>query len=426
MSILKGTWKEKIQGKTPLTKYIVIIVIIFLPLLLFLITHYPVETDPFKYRIDLGVKIIAGIVAFGIALWRWQPVKDKAEEDVYLQAVTTLTDVKTQAAYTGASYQLLHLAKRNKKYVKPGTLIIENAIREISEKTYQEWLEGISVDNSGKLIYPGDKKISPAIKTMVAIVLKIRDLKCEDHLPNIDFRRADLRGLNSGDFKDIENYQDQLLNANFRNADLRGVDLDLSTSKLEGDLSIPSMLDGAWIGMTNSKYHGNATKINLSIKLEKNLEISLTPDFNEIKRLVEKGARLFLTGSWSSSVFENQKDLFQFGEGDKTCKIAGGPGVNFDGMNLKKCDFSNAYLAGASFRNTDLKGAIFSAADIRGADFTGAKLTGCSDKEEKIPDATFDSAIFKNTIFKFNDEIKKVNTDDDLVTFLKIIKSSNQ
>jgi len=415
-------WR-KTRKENPLKAYLQLLPY-FIVLLLILAISFPVEKDNAKFWFDLGLKVVAGLVAIGVALWRWQPIKDKAEEDVYLRVVETLKGENTQASYIGASYQLLHLAERNSKYISPATLIIESAIRDISEKNYNKWTEYILDADVDKLKHYSDKEFLPAIKVMVAIVLKIREREkyCKPPLPDIDFRRADLRGLQSDDFKEIENYREKLLSANFRNADLRGVNLDLTTTT-SGRNSIGfSKLDGTWIGMTNSRFGGkNATVIKLEKESNESAENSLYPDIENIKYLIEMGARLFLLGSWSFSNSKSwssndkENDLFQFGENNKLCKIVGGPGVDLSGMDLSSCDLSNSHLAGANFQEAILTGSIFTVANIRGADFRGVK---------SFKDADFAGSNYREAFFGKIDEAP-LDEDKDIDKFLRTQRVRN-
>ncbi len=379
-----------------------------------------------KAPLELEWKFLAALLAAIAVLWRLQVSKEQSDESVYLSALVVLKDMKTQAGYTGASYQLLHLAEKNIKYIVPATLIIESAIRDLSEITFVKWMEHVASIRSSDMNNKKDRDFSPAIKDMVVIVMQIRHLakKYAVDVPDINFRRADLRGLRDDDFKGVSNWRESLLRANLNHADLRNVHLDLCSETCHFEKTYT--VAGAWVGtsrkLLEGKEHSFGSNLTL-IKLEKGFDED--QGLKKIEPLLKKGALLFLTGAYSLSPgpkVKGQNFVFQMRDSTESinCAFGGAPGINLSNMDLSNCDFSNSYLVGANFKKANLKGAKFTFADIRFSDFSGANLENATFVGVKYTDALF--SVDKEEKADVESESEETYKDEDLKQYFSLLQ----
>jgi hypothetical protein len=321
------------------------------------------------------IAIIVTLFATLVAFLQWGVSRRRAQQEVFLNTLKIMTD-KSEAAYLGASFLLKELAKNQKRYIIPAISVIENGIREMSEHTFNDWVNNC-VDKEGKMGGPiRNRKTLPAIKEMIEMVIFLRD-RIKEEAPPINLGFSDLRiladqnGLSPKFFPYLEK-------ANLRRADLRYLPLKIFKHMP------PGSLEGAWFSL------------NKELILKKNTESSnkeyLTID--QVRGFLhESKGRLFLTGDWSLDSLEllHDADKTQYKEIFKESRIGGGPGIRLDSLNMEDCDFYSATMVKASFRNACLKNANFMEADLRYCDFTDADITNAN-----FYGAVIDGAIFEN------------------------------
>jgi len=326
--------------------------------------------DEQKYYIDIVLKTAGGIGILAVAWWRWRILKRKSDDDAYLKTIEILADEPSQAAFIGVAHSFYILAKRNhEKYAKAAVVAIESSIRELSEASYYGFLSALDQHTASKGTLKERKRI-PAIVEMLRIVLELRKSYDKVDYPSMNLGFADLRDLSS-DVMDLnrEAFRKAILNR----ADLRYVDF-LKTTALD-----EACLGNAWVNI--KRFDILAELNNRSEKI-----------FYRQQWLKKYETRFFLTGNWGCDVeiyddeiYDTYVDIFV------DSRIGGGPGVQFNGMNMTGCDFRYAMLRGASFKNATLTDADFLYADLVGANFTGA--TG--------------KAFFEGAIGDIPDSIKK-------------------
>lgn len=338
---------EKVILASTLVVISLIVIVAF-----FLYGQCGIITDDQKYYVDTVLKMIGGFGVLAVAWWRWHILKTKSDDDAYLKTIEILSDTRSQAAFVGASHSLLDLAKRNpRKYPEAAVVTIESSIRELSEASYNNFLATFDQSTTSKGTLKERNRI-PAIEEMLRIVLRLRkDYDTRDNYLPMNLGFADLRNLSV----DVINSNKKAFEkANLNRADLRYIDF-LKAKPLSG-----SYLHGAWVNI-------NRENICNEIKNGKN-KLADRKEWMDSNQ-----ARYFLTGNWSSDVeLEDDEMRAKYVDMFVEGRIGGGPGVQFDGMNLAGCDFRYAMLRGASFRNAILTNADFLYADLEGANFTGA------------------------------------------------------
>lgn len=344
-------------------------------IILILLSSLLLFFDPDFVDRERLIAIIVTLFATLVAFLQWGVSRRRAQQEVFLNTLKIMTG-RSEAAYLGASFLLKELAKNQKRYIIPAISVIENGIRELSEHTFNDWVNNC-VDKEGKMGGPiRNRKTLPAIKEMIEMVIFLRD-RIKKDAPPINLGFSDLRiladhhGLSPKFFPYLEK-------ANLRRADLRYLPL-----KIFKDMP-PGSLEGAWFSL------------NKELILQKDTESSnkeyLTID--QVRGFLnESKARLFLTGDWSlnSLKFIHDADKIQYRDIIKASRIGGGPGIRLDSLNMEECDFYSATMVKASFRSACLRNANFMEADLRYCDFTDADITNAN-----FYGAVIDGAIFKN------------------------------